>query len=62
MQVGDIVQVLDDEEIFCDFVVMFCDDVEGICYIIIVNLDGEINLKVYCINNILIVFFFYVCK
>lgn len=46
VQVGDIVQVLDDEEIFCDFVVLFCDDLDGICYIIIVNFDGEINFKV----------------
>lgn len=52
MQVGDIVQVLDDEEIPCDLVVMSCDDAEGTCYITTANLDGETNLKVHCINNI----------
>ncbi|XP_078379696.1 phospholipid-transporting ATPase IF-like isoform X2 [Oculina patagonica] len=46
VKVGDIVQVLDDEEIPCDLVVMSCDDAEGTCYITTANLDGETNLKV----------------
>ena len=66
MQVGDIVQVLDDEEIPCDLVVMSCSDAEGTCYITTANLDGETNLKVLCINNICInnisAFLFHVCK
>ena len=51
MQVGDIVQVLDDEEIPCDLVVMSCDDAEGTCYITTANLDGETNLKVNTFKN-----------
>ena len=51
MQVGDIVQVLDDEEIPCDLVVMSCDDAEGTCYITTANLDGETNLKVNNFKN-----------
>lgn len=46
VQVGDIVQVLDDEEIPCDLVVLSCDDPDGTCYITTANLDGETNLKV----------------
>ena len=58
MQVGDIVQVLDDEEIPCDLVVMSCSDAEGTCYITTANLDGETNLKVLCINIISADFYF----
>ncbi|XP_027044475.1 probable phospholipid-transporting ATPase IF [Pocillopora damicornis] len=46
VKVGDIVQVLDDEEIPCDLVVLSCDDPDGTCYITTANLDGETNLKV----------------
>lgn len=46
VQVGDVVQVLDDEEIPCDLVVLSCDDPDGTCYITTANLDGETNLKV----------------
>ena len=45
-QVGDIVQVSEDEEIPCDLVVLSCEDPEGTCYITTANLDGETNLKV----------------
>ena len=46
MQVGDIVQVSENEEIPCDLVVVSCEDPDGTCYITTANLDGETNLKV----------------
>ena len=46
VQVGDIVQVSENEEIPCDLVVVSCEDPDGTCYITTANLDGETNLKV----------------
>lgn len=43
---GDIVRIVKDEIFFVDLVFLFLDRFDGLCYVIIVSLDGEINLKV----------------
>lgn len=45
IQVGDIVQVFQDEKLPADLVLLCCSDSKGIAYINTMNLDGEVNLK-----------------
>lgn len=46
---GDIVWIVKDEIFFVDLVFLFLDWFDGFCYVIIVSLDGEINLKIYLV-------------
>lgn len=45
LQVGDIIQVLQDETIPADIVLLASSDIKGISYVNTMNLDGEVHLK-----------------
>ncbi|XP_066929021.1 phospholipid-transporting ATPase IF-like isoform X2 [Clytia hemisphaerica] len=46
IKVGDIVKILNNEEIPCDLVVLSSSEEDGTCNIMTANLDGETNLKI----------------
>ena len=46
LKVGDVVKVMNHDEIPCDIVVVSSSDEKGQCHIMTANLDGETNLKV----------------
>ncbi|EDV25711.1 uncharacterized protein TRIADDRAFT_56098 [Trichoplax adhaerens] len=43
--VGDVVRVSNEQELPCDLVLLSSSEVDGSCYIMTMNLDGETNLK-----------------
>ena len=45
IQCGDIVRLVENEEVPCDLVLLATSEANGVCYIQTTNLDGESNLK-----------------
>lgn len=45
--VGDFVCIYNDDEFLVDIIIFVILDFDGVCYVEIKNLDGEINLKVW---------------
>lgn len=46
INVGDVVKIMNNEEIPCDLVLISSHDSDGKCHVTTANLDGETNLKV----------------
>lgn len=48
---GEVIKVLNDENIPCDILMLSSSDENGLCYVETKNLDGETNLKIKKVNN-----------